>query len=281
MNKLAIRPESQHKACGVCVRHKTIMKSLLGDQLSWAAQMKEYTSHLDRQYRDRTQYWDSRVQSRLKTVLSSGLQTISAIIDGLDHSKMKWPRSFVCSSKEWNQFNRPNLDLTCCLVHGHAAMLTATWPWVEKAASLNIEIIAHALDHVASRGTDLRNTQFLLQCDNTSRESKNNPTLRWLGFQVRASRLRRAELRCLSTGHSHEDVDQFFSCVSNHIQSKKDIPSPQRFVEVLDEFIQNQAIRPNEPHREVNLVSSVRDWTHGLLVLVGFLVTMRDVWHFV
>ena len=225
--------------------------------------MRQYTLHLERQYKDRTTYWDSRMESRLKTTLSSGMQTISAIVDGLDHSKMRWPRSFACNSKEWGQFVRPNLDLTACIIHGHAVMLTATWPWVEKAASLNIDICAHALSHVAAAGTDTRNCQFLLQADNTSRESKNNPTLRWMGFMVGASKLRRCELRCLSTGHSHEDVDQYFSCVSNHIQSKKEIPSPQRFVETLEEFMENRQIRPYEPHREVNLVTSVRDWKHG------------------
>ena len=225
--------------------------------------MRQHTLHLERQYKDRTTYWDSRMESRLKTTLSSGMQTISAIVDGLDHSKMRWPRSFACNSKEWGQFVRPNLDLTACIIHGHAVMLTATWPWVEKAASLNIDICAHALSHVAAAGTDTRNCQFLLQADNTSRESKNNPTLRWMGFMVGASILRRCELRCLSTGHSHEDVDQYFSCVSNHIQSKKEIPSPQRFVETLEEFMENRQIRPYEPHREVNLVTSVRDWKHG------------------
>ena len=263
LEKLAIRPESQHKACSVCIRHKAIMRSLQGDQLSWRAQMRQYTLHLERQYRDRTCYWDSRVQSRLKTTLSSGIQTISAIVDGLDHSKMKWPRCYACSSKEWSQFQRPNLDLTACIIHGHAVMLTATWPWVEKAASLNIDICAHALDYVAATGADTRNCQFLLQCDNTSREAKNNPTLRWMGFMVGSSKLKRSELRCLSSGHSHEDVDQYFSCISNHIQSKKEIASPQRFVETLEEFMQNKQIRPHEPHREVNLVSSVRDWTFG------------------
>ena len=51
-------------------------------------QMKQYAAHLQSQYNDRLQYWQSRGSSRLRTPYEATI-----IVDGIDQAKFAYPRS--------------------------------------------------------------------------------------------------------------------------------------------------------------------------------------------
>lgn len=260
-NKLAVRPETQHKQCGVCIRHKAIMRLLGSDRNGRDSQMKQFSLHLRKQYMDRCVYWALRSQSRLKELLPNGTRVISMIVDGLDHSKVKFPRSqLIQCSKDMQGFQRPNMDLVACLIHGHGVLLTLTLPHVAKDSNLTADILHHAVHRVIESGVDARLVDLHLQADNTTRETKNNCTLRALASLVATHRLKRGQLSCLRTGHSHEDVDQYFSCISDAIQKHRELHHPQAFIDMFTEMHQDRQVRPNEPFRHIQLVSSVREW---------------------
>lgn len=261
--KMAIRPESQHKQCHICVRHKCILKGLGNDRLSRARQMDEYRRHLARQYQDRVAYYRNRSQSRLKQLLPEGVKTLAVIIDGMDHGKYKFPRTFAMCSKELAGLNRPSLDLVCCIAHGYGLWMIATLPHVCKDSNLNVDILSHVLHCLMEKGLDCRTVSFKIQCDNTVRECKNNVTLRWLGCLVSSHRLKRAEVNSLTSGHSHEDVDQHFSVLSHAIQKEKELHVPEDFVRMLQKLHEDHSLRPEDPVRRVELVSAVREWKHG------------------
>lgn len=223
--------------------------------------MRQFSTHLRKQYSDRTVYWQGRAQSRLCQIMPTGDVVVSMIIDALDHSKMRLPRSVCLSSKDFSAFARPSLDLTACLVHGRAVHVNMTMPFVAKDSNLSNDIISHSLHALAVDGLDLRTLDLRVQCDNTVRETKNNTTLRALACLVASSRIKRASLQSLVTGHSHEDVDAFLALVANAIQSSKEIHSPSEFQEVLRKFLQSNRVRPYESSRSVHLISAVRDWT--------------------
>lgn len=71
------------------------------------------------------------------------------------------------------------------------------------------------------------------------------------------------QLNFLESGHSHEDIDQYFSSLSNLIESRREIHTPDQFVAVLDRFMQDASIRPHEESRFVYKVDAVRDWKLG------------------
>ena len=261
--KLAIRPETQHKQCGICVRHKTILKKLGADRLAREGQMNQYQLHLKRQFNDRSVYWSNRAQSRLRQLLPCGTLTLSCIIDGIDHSKLKFPRSMIILSKEMSGFLRPSMDMVGCICHGYGIWMINTLPHVAKDSCLTIDILTHMLHCLSVDGLDCRSADLRLQSDNTTRETKNNVTLRWLSCLVGSHRLRRGELNCLSTGHSHEDIDQVFSIVTNTIQREKELHQPSDFCAALERLLADQSFRPHERIRQVELVTSVREWTHG------------------
>lgn len=223
--------------------------------------MAAYTEHLRRQFADRSLYWSARSCSRLKQLLPNGCQTIAIIGDGIDHSKFRFPRSECFQAKDLDAFVRPCMDMTALICHGHGVFCFPTIVPVAKDSNLMADLLSFVLHRVIESGrVDGRCVELLLQTDNTTREWKNNCLTRLLALYVSSHRLRRGELKCLMTGHSHEDVDQYFSILSNHIQTYKELHTPNHFKRCLEEFHNDGTVRPNEPLREVHLVSCARSW---------------------
>ena len=258
-HKLAVRPRSQHKECGICVRHKRILRRLGNDRNGRAAQMSEYSSHLQKQFSDRSIYWAARAQSRLGDLLPTGTQTLAFICDAIDHTKFKFPRSECFQAKDLDSCQRPCLYMTACICHGHGVWLFPSLVHVCKDSNLMADLLTFCVDRILQSGrVDGRCAELLLQTDNTCREWKNNCIVRLLGAYTATHRLRRCELRCLLSGHSHEDVDQYFSTMSNHIQGYKELYRPADFKRCLEDLHQDGGVRQHEPLKEVHVVSSTR-----------------------
>ena len=257
-HKLAIRPAGTHAQCGICVRHKLLLKKLTNDRAAKQRQLEEYESHLDRQYRDRSLYWSSRGLSRL-SILPDGNRSVTIVTDAIDHSKFRYPRSHaVAVSKELSGFIRPSMDLSAVLAHGQSIALYMSEPWVRKDSSWCSEILCHTLTMLPF---DLRETEIVLQADNCSRECKNNSLTRLAGLLTGMRRCRRFEMRFLATGHSHEDVDQLFSTMAAAIERCPEVHVPSQFQDLLESWLANSGVRPHEQSfRKVFKVDQVRNW---------------------
>ncbi|CAE7370562.1 unnamed protein product, partial [Symbiodinium microadriaticum] len=238
-----------------------IIKRLGDNYRARKCQMDEYQRHLQQQYEDRVVYWQCRSLSRMNSPASSGLRTFCVAIDGLDHSKFKYPRSRAFVSRDFAGLHRPCLDCTGVLVHGCAALLILTEPMTAKDSSLHVDILYHVYHRLHQRGHELRSACLVLQTDNTSRECKNSSMMRALAVLVAGHKLKRAEARQLQAGHHHEDIDQFFSSISTAIQAKAEVHLPEDFANLLNEYLQNPGTRPYEhADKEAFLLDTVRDW---------------------
>lgn len=263
--KLSIRERTQHSVCSVCMRRKLIIRRLGSDRDSLSAQMEAYARHLRQQYADRTMYWQARAVSRMKSLLPCGNWQVTAIVDGMDHCKYRFPRAPIFGSKEFTNVIRPTLDATALIVHGHRLDLFLAPPNIPKNSSFSVEVVLYGLNQLASAGLDGRRVALHLQADNTSREVKNNTTLRALSCLVAARRLASAKVCHLLSGHSHEDVGQFFSSLTSLLESTPVAETPQDFKKILEDFLANTAaVRPLEPTRAVHIIESVREWTLGM-----------------
>ncbi|CAL1158953.1 unnamed protein product [Cladocopium goreaui] len=262
--KLAIREPTGHAMCQICCRHKHILKSLSGDRLGRQCQMQMYSAHLKRQYEDRCLYWQARAASRMNAITADSTQQVCCIVDGMDHSKFRYPRSLAMLSKEYDFLQRPHLNMHAILAHGHMCLLSLADITVPKDASFCVELLSHCL-HCISDRLDLRVTRLLVQCDNTCRELKNNCTLRAMSQWVANSRLWNCELRCLQKGHSHEDVDAFFANVAVTVEKYNELHRPCNFQEILQQYLDGGA-RRHEPLKRVVQVDEVRDWSTFLNV---------------
>ena len=274
--RLAIREQSRHSTCSVCVRHRSILKRLGNDSLGRQGQLKQYMIHLQRQYADRVAYWSARSVSRLYA-LPCGKKSLCMVTDGMDHSKYRFPRTQLASSKEFSGWIRPTLDFSAVIAHGHHVLAVATLPHVRKDASFVIDLLAHSL-HLISEKEDLRSTEILIQSDNTSREVKNNVGARFGGMMVGTHRVRRLELRFLASGHSHEDIDQHFSAIGTWLESCPELATPADFIGALQEFHAQPGVRPYEPVKVCKLIGCSRAWKFDSIDIECFVVVSLAGW---
>lgn len=258
-SKLAIRERSRHKCCTVCLKHRLILKQLKADRLAFQRQTALYGAHVSAQYRDRVTYWTCRAESRLSLLSAVGCRTMCCIVDGMDKSKFRLPRSLAMGSKEFSSFNRPSLDLHGLLLHGHCAGLFLSDPQVPKDSSWTTDLLLHLLDEVAA-SIDLRPVRFIAQADNASKEAKNSTLLRTLAYLVSCHRLMAAEVRCLRTGHSHEDIDGWFGQLTHVLERSNELYTPGDFRDCLDNYLQMDSSRPYEKMKVCKVVNTVRDW---------------------
>lgn len=259
-NRLRIRPTSQHSKCATCMKHKAIMRKLSNHQEALAMQSRLWGRHMERQFADRQCYWHHRSMSRVGHDIH-GLPTLCIIIDGMDRGKWAVPRSGILASKAFNGLNRPSLDCTALIAHGHCVCTAFGHPNVIKGANWTCDLITFLLDRLTAAGTDLRAHSLTLQADNCSKESKNNTTARLLATLVGKGLLRSARLQYCMSGHSHEDIDQYFSLLSTFLQTQCELHEPMEFQQALRRYLSNPSVRPLERLREVVQVDQVRDWS--------------------
>ncbi|CAK9097381.1 unnamed protein product [Durusdinium trenchii] len=129
-HRLGIRPPSQHSTCGICKKHKMLLKRISNERAR-AGQTQEYVRRLKRTYADRVCYWTSRATSRL-LFLPCGRRSFTMITDAMDKSKFKFPRSRVICSKEFQTFARPALDMSTIITHGHNCVIAVSGPPLEE-----------------------------------------------------------------------------------------------------------------------------------------------------
>ena len=138
-----------------------------------------------------------------------------------------------------------------------------------------VELVARTLTRLEQSGVRLSDCDLRIQSDNTVREMKNNILLRYMAMLVSSATLRSISLGCLTSGHSHEDIDQMFGSVARFVIRKcKVANTPMDFQSILVDFLA-QLPRAHEPNRWVVKLDKVRDWS---LVMIGkLLVAVRSV----
>ena len=249
-----------HKRCTQCLRHKLLLQRLKDRPLARRAQMLLYRQHLARQYKDRICYWNLRTQSRL-TARSDGANVLTLCVDSIDHMKFPYPKSQVLDGKEFANFLRPTLQCTCVLAHGQGVFLYLSDVHVSHDSSWSADIIANSLHEIATHsGLDFRRVVLAICGDNSSKELKNNSCLRVLAGLTASHRILASKLATLESGHSHEDIDQFFSSLATECGRLQTINSPQDYVSQLQKWLESSGIRPLEKIKQVKLVDSVRSW---------------------
>lgn len=258
-SRLSIREKSRHAACSVCIKHRLILKQLTGDRVAHQRQTEMYGQHIAAQYRDRCTYWEARSLSRIN-LMQSGSRFICVILDGMDKSKFRLPRSLCMGAKEFQTFARPALDVHALLCHGHATGVFLSDPMVPKDSSWCMDLL-FGMTHKIGEFHDLRFISLAIQCDNTSKEVKNNTTLRGLAYVIANRRLFSAEVRSLRSGHSHEDVDGFFAQLNAVLEARNELHTPQEFRDAIDGYLQLPTTRPDDSSIKcTQVLNSVRDW---------------------
>lgn len=110
---------------------------------------------------------------------------------------------------------------------------------------------------------DLRQAHYACHADNASKELKNNCCLQILSGLVSLHRLKAASANFLQSGHSHDDLDQSFSSLAQHIASRNEIHTTDDYVLCIQEWLDKPSTRPTERFKKVFRVDENRSWKLG------------------
>ena len=172
---LKFRGVTSHSQCSTCIHHRALLKELAPYLHARQRQADLFHGHLMSQYRDRQTYWALRGSSRLRVI-----GHVVLIQDGMDQVKFSIPRSRLYLAKDLNTLNRPKLGIVGVICHGHSLVIAVSNPTHPKDSSCMAELLCHVLTRLERSGVRLQNTIIHLIADNTSRETKNNTSIRLL-----------------------------------------------------------------------------------------------------
>ncbi|XP_062609674.1 uncharacterized protein LOC134271502 [Saccostrea cucullata] len=170
--------------------------------------------HLHRQMKEKTAYYRRKVVSRRRPD-----KYLSLIIDGMDQSKTNIPHFKGRQSKEFAATRQLNVHVTGVLSHSrNKKILYTDFHQYKHDSNLTLNILLKVLwNH--SKGKPLPPVLYL-QADNCFRENKNKYVLSFLELLVRKRIFYEVQLSFLHVGHTHEDIDQMFSVIADHLRHK-------------------------------------------------------------
>ncbi|KAJ8043179.1 hypothetical protein HOLleu_10158 [Holothuria leucospilota] len=163
---------------------------------------------------ERKAYHDERDTARREPT-----ELTCMILDGMDQSKTNVPH-FIVLDKDNTHLAQLPVHFTGVLVHtgtpeGKIPLIFYDLKQVPHDSNLTIHCLIQAL---LTAKAHLGKVLFL-QLDNCFRENKNKYVLSFAALMVELKIFKEVYVHFLPVGHTHEDVDQMFSCVPRHLRS--------------------------------------------------------------
>jgi hypothetical protein len=178
---------------------------------------------------------------------------VSIIIDGMDQNKTRLPKHKRTTDRDNNKAEL-RTHLIGALVHGTpvpAYVFTAFDEWPADT-NLNLQCLLLILQDVGLE--NLKGKTLFLQMDNTVRENKNYTLLTFMALLKRLNIFKAIEISYLPVGHTHEDVDQMFGCISRVLKNAK-----CGSVEAMHDIVR-AAYTPAPKCIHIDVVGDFRSW---------------------
>ncbi|XP_078586053.1 uncharacterized protein LOC144877086 [Branchiostoma floridae x Branchiostoma japonicum] len=233
--------------CTTCVRLKEhIMKTKSKKKREeFKLARKE---HLLKQKNERAKYY-----KHIKKAQEKPQRYTSIILDGMDQKKTAIPH-YPEKTKDDGQ-NQLGTHVTGAIVHGqHKAYAALDLNNIPHDANLTITVLMKILQDVAKANGGRLPPVLYLQLDNCYRENKNCYILAFCSELVRRKIVKKVKLSFLMVGHTHEDVDQFFSRISTTLQKSEATTLPE-----LQALIES-SYTPQPEAFEVSHVGDYKEW---------------------
>ena len=196
--------------CDTCTAHREKMAATCCSKEK--AHLKaDQRIHLERVKRERLSYV---MRQRLAVLYPT--QYLSLIIDGADTSDFMLPHLCARSHKS-DQCTKVKMHVLGCIVHGVDTYAYTCPPHIAQGHNITIQVLYCVLLDILRKTGSLPPVMFL-QLDNTTKQNKGRFLMAFLAYLVLMGVVRRAYINFLPVGHTHEDIDQFFSRLSVYLR---------------------------------------------------------------
>ena len=230
---LRLKFPSDHSCCQTCfeLREATYRTwAPLAEKLQYA---RRWRDHLRDQYTDRVLYWNLRFLSRRfdSTVLV-------IIIDSMDRKKAPWPKwDFNRKPIEIAHLKpRPRMTVIGGIAHGWCTGIFIAQETMSHGSNAYVEVMCQLLEKVAemcrSQGRRFP-VHLVLQADNTVAQAKNQYASAFCSQLVGMGKFSTVTLNLLMVGHTHEDIDQFFSLICQYVIRRHHWETADKFRRLL------------------------------------------------
>ena len=206
LQKILCRAHLKFAKCDFCVRHRQL-KDRKRTEEERAKDNEELRAHLQHVKDEKSYYYSNRLRARQHPD-----KILSIIIDGADQSKHHLPH-FHEESHATSEALRFKTHLYGVLVHGHGAWAFTMPDHEQQGHNVTIQALYEVLSDIKKEYGVLPPV-LKLQLDNTTKQNKGQFLFGFLAMLVALGHFNEVEVNFLPVGHTHEDIDQFFSRIS-------------------------------------------------------------------
>ncbi|KXJ18305.1 hypothetical protein AC249_AIPGENE23463 [Exaiptasia diaphana] len=217
-SKVIIPKQNKFTKCGVC----TLLKHSLRNTQDVKEREKlsdKRKVHLEQQCAERNHYYANRLKAELEPE-----KYLSLIVDGMDQAKTNLPHVTTISKTEQSHYLKSHV--TGAISHGHRRVFSFVdlLQW-KHDTNLTLNVLLQIFLRIAKEKR--LPPYLLLQMDNCYRECKNKYVMAFASYLVEIELFKEVYVSYLMVGHTHEDVDQFFSRISLKLRSNNVWTLPQ------------------------------------------------------
>ena len=235
--------------CEVCATFREALEKTK-DHAEKQRLNKEAASHRAFVRRERSKYAHKRFLAA--TVASDHL---SLIIDGADASRFSLPH-FAQVNHKSDAAWKLRMYIYGCIAHGRDTYAFTTPAHVKQGHNVTIQTLHYVLLDIKRKEGRIPKT-IHLQLDNTVKQCKGKYLFSYLAFLVESGVTEKIIVSFLPVGHTHEDIDQFFSRISVYLRVHN-APSRRQLGNCVKNSFTKYGKRPIVMHWDN--VANIRDY---------------------
>jgi len=211
MAKFVVRKWMPFAKCDTCSEIREAIQ-VTKDSAEKRRLLKRQGQHLRFVRRERQAYENNRTEGFMQSE-----DVLSLIVDGADASRFSLPH-FAHNSHATSAKWQLRMHILGCIAHGRDTYAYTIPSHIAQGNNVTIQVVHYVLLDIKGKDGKLPRT-LKLQLDNTTKQCKSKKLFGYLGFLVYSGVFKLVEVSFLPVGHTHEDIDQFFSRISVYLRS--------------------------------------------------------------
>lgn len=234
--RVKIPKQKRFAKCDECESFDTRIRSAFSDATRQQLR-KEKSRHLDFVVQERRKYYKHRRKAASDPISHPNKEYMSLIIDGMDQAKTQVPRVRRETSSTKNLYGVPYVTIGV-LDHGHEPTVYTFPSQFAKDSSLTCDLLSESIrrhferERMPSKSPRGKKRVLYVQLDNAGSENKNYAVMGMFALLVHFGVFDKIKVSFLPVGHTHEDVDQMFSCIARALR-KCSVIVPSELMDIM------------------------------------------------
>ena len=265
---LKFRSKGEFTECDTCEVLKTRIKEAKDTDL---ASVVKATNDLKLHYQHVSMSRDLEEALRLMPPTGSKAMLVM-MTDGMDQAHWSVPRlPGWKGAKRFSTLHRPRCIVQGCWVFHYGLHFIVADKTQPHDSNFVVETIARALEHVRRTSQRLGRPlprEFILWCDNTTRENKNNTVLAYMALLVHRGMFGLTCVACHLEGHTHNMLDQLYGIIARSFQFVDKLEDIWAVIQQLERILNKPSLRQflggADVEVTVECMEGCRHWTKYL-----------------